>query len=307
MKKSVAYDHFPQVVVRDNRFWLFNPILKKRYENRPEERVRLQWVEYLLHQTDVKKTRIGFETPVKHQKIKNTLRADLVLYSDQMAPQTLIECKSNKIKLNQRTAIQAARYNKKIDAENIILTNGVEDYWFKQTGESIEEGVNFFSEKSSFKNIERDHHYWCKRGFCSDDMKIELKDWLVELLNSLWSSDLDGKRQHLDFKQSLVPVPMNQYYKLCDIDSGRRIAISITGTDSSDTHLIGILNEDGSNRAVLSVNLDKVYLEEQEAIFLFRNRNRIDLTSKKTISKTLTSLYLSDINQLPYLLMKFFD
>lgn len=307
MKKSVAYNHFPQVVVQDNRFWLFNPILKKRYENRPEERVRLQWVEYLLHQTDWKKSRIGFETPVKLQQSKNTLRADLVLYSDEMKPHTLIECKSDTVNLNQAVAVQAARYNMQVKARHLVLTNGIEDYWFERADDSIEEEVNFFDEEFCFPEIKRDHNYWYRRGFCSKEINTELKDWLVELLNNFWSEGTERMRLYLDFKQTLLPVPMNQYYKLIDIDSDRRVAISFSGSDFADSHLIAILNEEGTNRAILSVNLAKITAGEKEAILLFKNGDILDITSKKRNSKTLISFNSSELNKLIEMVMKFFD
>jgi hypothetical protein len=307
MKKSVAYEHFPEVVNQNNRFWLYNPVLKKRYENRPEERVRLKWVEYLLHQTKWKKSRIGFETPVKLCQSRNTLRADLVLYSDSMTSDTLIECKSETVKLNQAVAVQAARYNRKVNASHLILTNGIEDYWFDQTGESIEEGTNFFDEKFNFQNLERDGKYWYKRGFCSKEIYSELANWLIEILNSFWSNGLEGKRLYLDFKQTLLPVPMNQYYKLFEIDSGRRIAISFTGTTTLNTHLIGILNVQGVNRAVLSVDLDKLFSGNEEAIHLFKSGEKANVTSAKTTEEALIYLDPARVDQLPEIVMNFFD
>lgn len=307
MKKSVAYNHFPRVVPENNRFWLYNSILKKRYENRPEERVRLKWVEYLLHQTEWKKSRIGFETPVKLRQSKNTLRADLVLYSDYMTPHTLIECKSDTVKLNQAVAVQAARYNKKINASHLVLTNGIADYWFDQNGETIEESSNFFDEKFSFQNFERDLAYWHKRGFCSNDLDPNLADWLLKSLNSFWSNHSEGKRLYLDFKQTLLPVPMNQYYKLFEIDSDQIIAISFSGTDSTDTHLIGILNENGVNQAILSVNLDKAYFEKDESVHLFISGKSVEVSSSKPKIKSLISLDPTRIEQFPETVMKFFD
>ncbi|HMB41744.1 MAG TPA: type I restriction enzyme HsdR N-terminal domain-containing protein, partial [Balneolaceae bacterium] len=129
--KSASLYHFPQVIIEDGQKWLFNPVLKKRFKNRPEERVRLQWVDFLLNQTDWNKNRIGFETPVQLRREDRALRADLLLYSDDVAPYALIECKSDQIKLSDSTAVQAARYNSLLHAPYIILTNGREDLVYK--------------------------------------------------------------------------------------------------------------------------------------------------------------------------------
>jgi len=288
MQKSVAYNHFPKVVVQENRFWLYNPILKKRFKNRPEERVRLQWVEYLLHQTNCKRSRIGFETPVKLRERKNTLRADIVLYSDEMKPETLIECKSETVKLNEAAAVQAARYNKQIDAKNLVLTNGIQDFWFAKTDNTIRERSNIFDEITKFQNLERDLNYWSERGFCSKDLKPKIKEWLVKTLIHFWSGQAIENRRYLDFKQTLLPVPMNQYYRLFDVDSEKKVAVSFLGTPTSDAWLIGILNEHGKNRGVAAINLSKIEAGREKAVLLFQNGERKGSTSNKLLSDVLT-------------------
>jgi hypothetical protein len=84
--KSIAIHHFPLIIPQPGEKYLYNPVLKKRFKNRPEERVRLRWVEYLLHQTEWPKSRIGFEAPVSLPQEENTLRADLVLYNRDFSP-----------------------------------------------------------------------------------------------------------------------------------------------------------------------------------------------------------------------------
>lgn len=306
MKKSVAYDHFPQVVPQNNRFWLYNRILKKRYENRPEERVRLKWVEYLLHQTDWKKSRIGFETPVKLRQRKNTLRADLVLYSDSMRPVILVECKSNSVKLNHSVAEQAARYNSEVHADHLVLTNGVEDYWFEQTGDQIGQTSNILNQHTSFSEIERDADYWTKRGFFSTHGSTELGDWLTQALNFFWSDQVTGERQYLDFRTSVLPVPMNQYYKLVEIDSERRLAISFLGTGSSESFIVGILNTSGVNKGILSINLDQLHCGGKDAVTIFRGDSRKTFSSEKTFGFTYSEFDPAEIKNLPENIIKFF-
>lgn len=278
MIKSVAYDHFPRVVAGPTRFWLFNPILKKRYENRPEERIRLKWVEYILHQTHWKKSRIGFESPVNIRQEKNTLRADLVLYSDSMKPAALVECKSDSVKLNQSTAEQAARYNSEVNAKHLVLTNGIEDYWFEKSKDRIEPFENFFDEQEFFKNQKRDVKYWNQRGFCSSEVEPELKNWLENALDTFWSDEINGNRRYLDFRKTVLPWPMNQYYKVFEMDSERRLAVSFIGHGTSDNYIVVILNSKGVNQGVLTINLDKIQKYESGSISLIRgNEEKADL------------------------------
>lgn len=307
MKKSVAYNHFPKVVPRDNRFLLYNPVLKKRYENRPEERVRLKWVEYLLHQTDWKKSRIGFETPVKLRQSKNTLRADLVLYSDEIEPAILIECKSNSVKLNYSTAVQAARYNSEVGANHIVLTNGIEDYWFEQAGDKIGKTSNILNQTASFTEVDKDADYWCRRGFCSAETNRILKNWTIQALNFFWSDKMGGKRKYLDFQTSVLPVPMNQYYKLFEMDSERRLAITFLSTGESNSFLIGILNSGGVNKGMLSVNLDRLQGSEKNSITIFNGDEKRSVSSGEIHELNISDFQSDQIKILPKTLMNFFD
>src|SRR6056297_3733025 len=135
--RSNTTGHFPQMRFSDGQKWLFNPILRKRFANRPEERVRLQYVEFLLRETAVTKNRIGFEALVKAYARDNSLRADLVIYDQQIAPMALIECKSGQIKLNEKTSEQAARYNLTLQANFMMITNGHSDFWYKKEGKTV--------------------------------------------------------------------------------------------------------------------------------------------------------------------------
>lgn len=307
MKKSVAYDHFPRVVAQDNRFWLYNPILKKRYENRPEERVRLNWVEFLNHQTDWQKTRIGFETPVKLQQAKNTLRADLVLYSDSVEPSILIECKSHSVTLNQTVAQQAARYNSEVKANHLVLTNGIEDFWFEKTADSIDQTSNILNQHTPIHELKRDEQYWEQRGFCSSKSSEQIKNWLTNLLDHFWSDEFLGSKQYLDFQSSVLPVPMNQYYKLFEMDSDRRLAITFIGTNSSGSFLVGVLNSGGSNKGIVSINLDELRAKNEDAITIFEKGNKRSVSSKNFKLFQFSEFNSAQIENLTETLINFFD
>lgn len=305
--KSVAFEHFPRVVAGSNRFWLFNPILKKRYENRPEERVRLKWVEYILHQTDWKKSRIGFETPVRIPQEKNTLRADLILYSKEMKPSILVECKADSVKLSQSAAEQAARYNTELKAKHLVLTNGIEDFWFKKEGKEIHQAENFFEEDSTFLNQESEYSYWQKRGFCSSRTDVTTNHWLTSALHTFWLADTGGHKRYLDFQKTILPVPMNQYYKVFDMDSGRRLAVSFIGYGTSDNYIIAILNFEGANQGILTINLDKLQEQEGQPISLIRGNNQKTNVPGGTLPLNLQNFNVNQIKNLPQSLIKFFD
>ena len=305
--KSVAFDHFPKVVSGKDRFWLFNPILKKRYENRPEERVRQRWVEYLFHQTKIKKSRIGFESPVKLPQERNTLRADLILHSKKMKPIVLIECKSRAVKLTSSTAEQAAKYNSKVKAKYVVLTNGIEDYWFEIKEDTVEASDNMFGESDIFSKVIKGYAYWSQRGFCSSRSDLQLTEWLTSSLNTFWSGKSGGVRQFLDFQKTVLPVPMNHYYKVFTIDEDRKLALGFVGYGRSDNYIVAVLNHNGINRGVLTINLDRYQRDKKKSVVLIRDDQLKKDLSNRHLPLDIGSFSPSQVTNLHQTLINFFD
>jgi hypothetical protein len=105
---------------------LFNPVLRKTYVARPEERVRLSFIDMLLTENLFPSTRIGFEVPVDAMHADSATRADIVLYDDDFKPWMLVECKAPGVPVTEATAIQAAQYNRRLAAPWVVLTNGAQ-------------------------------------------------------------------------------------------------------------------------------------------------------------------------------------
>ena len=310
--KSIANNHFPRIVFDEEKPTLFNPILKKRFKNRPEERVRLNWVEYLTHQTDWPKSRIGFEAPVKLQQAKNTLRADLILYSREMKPEILIECKAESVKLNSAVAEQAARYNQTVGAPYICLTNGITDFWYKVDNHSVSpiEATSSpdFPIKPTihFTELNRDFNYWQDRGFCAGKLTTPHKKILHKSIAHFWSDVIDWQKTYLDFPSSPVNFGLQQYYRIPVVDNEQKLAISFIGTPAESTHLIAILNKKGQNHGILSVNLNRLSERQPVSANLYQSGtvNEIDAGTHLPFFKHGFSKKL--IEQLPHYLMRFF-
>ena len=105
---------------------LFNPVLRKSYLPRPEERVRLSFIDMLLTEELFPSTRIGFEVPVDALHADSATRADIVLYDEDFKPWMLVECKAPGVPVTEATAIQAAQYNRRLAAPWVVLTNGTQ-------------------------------------------------------------------------------------------------------------------------------------------------------------------------------------
>jgi len=310
--KSKAGNHFPLIVFDKNKPALFNPILKKRFKNRPEERARLKWVEYLIHQTDWPKSRVGFEAPVKLQQAKNTLRADLIIYSNEMNPKILIECKAESVKLNSAVAEQAARYNQTVGAPYICLTNGITDFWYKVENHSVsaieaDSDPDFpIKSKKHFTELNRDFNYWQDRGFCAGEFTAPNEETLQKSITHFWSEALDWQKTYLDFPSSPFNFGLQQYYRIPVIDNEQKLAISFIGTPARSTELIAILNKKGQNHGILSVNLNRLSEEESVSAKLFQSGSINEFDAGKHLPFFKHGFSEKLIEQLPHYLMRFF-
>lgn len=303
--KSVARSHFPQIVIEGNEKWLFNPILKKRFKNRPEERVRLQWVEYLMRETCVKSSRIGFETPVELRQTTNALRADLLIYDKKINPDVLVECKSDRVSINESVARQAARYNSKLEANKIVLTNGVEDYMYSIREQKPVEIANFFE---LINNHQRDNIcYWNKRGFCSANLDTTFSSWFCEIIQAFWQLHPAKDKRYLAFQESVLSIPMDHYYQLFSLKDERKIAVTFLGFGSSDTHLLAVLNKNGQNTGILSINLNAMYQNSAESAQLFSKGRKTILDATTLLPFTFSKADVPQIKNIIKHVMNFFD
>ncbi|WP_146198497.1 type I restriction enzyme HsdR N-terminal domain-containing protein [Rhodohalobacter mucosus] len=306
--KSVVTPHFPRIVFEKNEKLLYNPVLKKRFVNRPEERVRLRWVEYILNQTDHLKSRIGFELPVALPQKENQLRADLILYTRDMKPLALIECKAPSVRLSQSVAEQAARYNTAVGAPYICLTNGITDFWFKTDSEkqhSSESPLNEIASPDEL-NILRDSAWWASRGFLSDESATPLNKRLVEIMNYAMSLDEELDIRYLNFKDSPLPYGLNHYFALLRMDAEYKLAITIMGKEGEDPILAAILNRAGKNEGLLIINLTKCSMQEADSGHLLVAGDESVFPAHNKLPIFTHRFNPSIVDNLPAFLMRFF-
>lgn len=108
---------------------VFDPVRQKWVVLTPEEHVRQIFILYLLN---VK----GF--PLSHLSVEHavtvngmTQRYDLVVFDDALQPYMVVECKAPHVKLTQKVAEQASRYNSVLKAPLLCVTNGLEKKVFE--------------------------------------------------------------------------------------------------------------------------------------------------------------------------------
>ncbi len=111
----------------ENKTYIFDVIRKKYIVLTPEEWVRQHVVNFLINEKGYPKSLISVEKQLIINKLKK--RTDVIVFSNTGAPHVIVECKAPSVKITQKTFDQIARYNLKINAKYLMLSNGLQHYF----------------------------------------------------------------------------------------------------------------------------------------------------------------------------------
>ncbi|RMG23215.1 MAG: type I restriction enzyme HsdR N-terminal domain-containing protein [Bacteroidetes bacterium] len=115
---------------RDGKQYVWDVLRKKWLVLSPEEFVRQQLVHYLLHEKGVSAALIAIEKEIRFHRLKK--RLDVLVFDAEGKPFILCECKAPEVKLGQNTLHQIARYNVGLQAPHLLITNGLELWFFSK-------------------------------------------------------------------------------------------------------------------------------------------------------------------------------
>jgi len=111
----------------ENKIQIFDVIRKKFVSLQPEEWVRQHVLHQLISDKGYPKNHINVEKQLTINNLKK--RYDIVVYNSDASIHLLIECKAPKIKINQESFDQIARYNMQLKSTYLMVTNGHEHYF----------------------------------------------------------------------------------------------------------------------------------------------------------------------------------
>ena len=111
----------------ENKIAAFDEIRKKFVILTPEEWVRFHTVQFLMNEKHFPKSLINVEKQLSLGKL--TKRYDVVVYNSNGAIHLIVECKAPSIKITQSTFDQIARYNMSLNAEYLMVTNGLDHFY----------------------------------------------------------------------------------------------------------------------------------------------------------------------------------
>jgi hypothetical protein len=111
----------------ENKVAIFDVIRKKFIILTPEEWVRQHTVQFLLEEKKYPKSYINVEKLIKVNDISK--RYDIAVFKPNGELFLLVECKAPEVTISQDTFDQIARYNLKLKAEFLMVTNGLNHYF----------------------------------------------------------------------------------------------------------------------------------------------------------------------------------
>ncbi|HAI42252.1 MAG TPA: restriction endonuclease subunit R [Maribacter sp.] len=135
--------NFPSYTFRvknsENRPLIFDEIRKKFIVLTPEEWVRQHVVKFLIQEKNYPISHINVEKQITLNGLKK--RYDLVVFKQDGKLDILVECKAPEITISQNTFDQIAQYNFKLNANYLMVTNGLAHYYCQ---------MDFVAEKYQF-------------------------------------------------------------------------------------------------------------------------------------------------------------
>jgi len=139
--KKLNLPHYPIKVKEDKgKQYIFDSIRKKYLVLTPEEWVRQNFIQYLIHDKKYPLALIEIEKGLTLNELQK--RADALVYKNSK-PLVLIEFKAPKVKITQEVFEQIGRYNSVFKVPYLIVSNGLQHYCAK---------INF--EKNTFEFLD---------------------------------------------------------------------------------------------------------------------------------------------------------
>ena len=112
---------------KENKLYIFDKIRKKDLLLTEEEWVRQNFVSYLHEDKKYPLSLIALEKQCKVNDLVK--RTDILVFDKTGSPYIIVECKAPQIAISQDTFDQIARYNMKLNATYLIVTNGLQHYF----------------------------------------------------------------------------------------------------------------------------------------------------------------------------------
>ncbi len=131
----------------ENKVSIFDRIRKKFIILTPEEWVRQHTIHYLIEEKKYPESLINVEKLIKVNDTNK--RYDIIIFNPDGTIYLIIECKSHSVRITQEVFDQIARYNLTLDAEYLMITNGMDHYYCQM--DYIKKQYSFLNDIPDYK------------------------------------------------------------------------------------------------------------------------------------------------------------
>jgi len=126
--EKLNFKSYPLIIKNnENKQYVFDEIRKKNILLTPEEWVRQNCVQFLIHEKKYPKSLISVEKKLSINSL--TKRYDIVVFNSNGIIVLVVECKSPKVKITQKTFDQISSYNLAFKSRHLMITNGLRHYF----------------------------------------------------------------------------------------------------------------------------------------------------------------------------------
>lgn len=143
--------NFPKFSFRfknsENKISIFDCLRKKFVILQPEEWVRQHCVLYLIEEKGYPKSHINVEKELIVNDLKK--RYDIVVFNPNGSIHLIVECKAPSVIIDQSTFDQIAQYNLSLNANYLMVTNGLNHYYCQM--DFVKERFNFLKDIPNYK------------------------------------------------------------------------------------------------------------------------------------------------------------
>lgn len=119
-----AYDI--RVMIRNQKKYIWDRLRRKYVSLTPEERVRQNFIEYLIREKNYPDTLMNNEIGINLNGM--TRRCDTVVFGRDHSPLVIVEFKAPQVAINQVVFDQIVRYNMVLQVPFLIVSNGINHY-----------------------------------------------------------------------------------------------------------------------------------------------------------------------------------
>lgn len=121
---------------KGGELYVWCTVRKKLLLLTPEEWVRQHLIHYLISSVNVPAERIVSEYSIRVNGLSR--RCDVVVIDRNGKPKMIVECKAVSIPVNEQVLFQIAQYNRELQVNYLMLSNGIDHFLTKvnpETGE----------------------------------------------------------------------------------------------------------------------------------------------------------------------------